>query len=77
MLEITLSIPDHLYRTMKRHHRIRWDEVVRRLLSRAVDDLDAMERTASRSLLTTEDVDELDHLLKAALGRRYLRPPNP
>jgi len=67
----TLSLPDHLHRKMKRHPEVRWSGVIRRILSEKIRDLDMMERIAARSLLRAEDVDELDHILKEALLRRY------
>jgi len=70
---ITLTVPDDLHRRMKRHPEVKWSEVVRRILSDKVRDLEAMDRIAAKSKLTPEDVDELDHVLKLALLRRYER----
>ena len=73
MPNITLTVPDDLHRRMKRHPEVKWSEVVRRILSDKVRDLEAMDRIAAKSKLTPEDVDELDHVLKLALLRRYER----
>jgi len=73
MPNITLTVPDDLHRMMKRHPEVKWSEVVRRILSQKVRDLEAMDRITSRSVLTAKDVDEFDHILKEALLRRYRR----
>jgi hypothetical protein len=43
------------------------------VISERLRDLEAMDRITAKSVLAREDVDELDHLLKAALLRRYRR----
>ena len=58
---------------MKRHPEVKWSEVVRRVIAEKIRDLEAMNRLTAKSLLTADDVDELDHILKAALLRRYRR----
>ena len=73
MPNITLSVPDDLHRKMKRHPEVKWSEVVRRVISEKIRDLEAMDRITAKSMLTPEDVDEFDHILKAALLRRYRR----
>ena len=75
MPNITLSVPHELHRKMKRHPEVKWSEVVRRVIAEKIRDLEAMNRITARSLLTPDDVDELDHILKAALLRRYRRRP--
>jgi len=56
---------------MKRHPEVKWSEVVRRILASKVRDLERMDRLAAKSVLTVEDVDALDHLVKESLLRRY------
>lgn len=73
MPNVTLSVPEDLHKKMKEHPEIKWSEVIRRALAKKVHDLELMDRIASRSVLSTEDVDALDHLLKEALLQRYRR----
>jgi len=73
MPNITLTVPDDLHRRMKRHPEVKWSEVVRRVLAEKVRDLEVMDRITAKSALTFEDVEEFDHILKAALLRRYRR----
>ena len=73
MPNITLSVSDDLHRKMKRHPEVNWSAVVRCVISERIRDLEAMDRVTAKSVLAREDVDELDHLLKAALLQRYRR----
>ena len=73
MPNITLSVPDELHRKMKRHPEVKWSEVVRRVISERIRDLEAMDRITAKSVLAPADVVELDHILKDALLRRYRR----
>jgi len=71
MPNLTLTVPEDLHRRMKRHPEVKWSEVVRRILASKVRDLERMDRLAAKSVLTVEDVDALDHLVKESLLRRY------
>ncbi|MGQ0798358.1 MAG: hypothetical protein ACT4OI_10935 [Methanobacteriota archaeon] len=71
MPNLTLSVPDDLHRKMKRHPEVKWSEIVRRILASKIRDLERMDRLAAKSVLTGEDVDFLDHLVKESLLKRY------
>ncbi len=73
MPNITLAVPKDLHRKMRAHPEVKWSEVVRRVLAQRIRDLERMDRLARRSSLTGEDVDQLDHLVKEGLRRRYER----
>jgi Arc/MetJ-type ribon-helix-helix transcriptional regulator len=77
MPNITLSLPEDLHRKIKEHPEIRWSEVVRRVLSSRVRDLERMDQIARHSRLALRDVDELDHLVKEGLLQRYRKPAKP
>lgn len=70
MPNITLAVPEDLHRRMRAHPEIRWSEVVRRILSQRLRDLERMDAIAKRSTLTARDVDELAHLVNEGLRRR-------
>ena len=73
MTNITLSDPEGLRRKMKKHPEVKWSEVVRRVLAEKIRDFELMDRITANSLLTAEDVDDLDHILKETLLKRYKR----
>ena len=53
MARITLSIPDDLYRIMKRHKEINWSEVARRAIMEKLLLLKAQEEGITRKELMT------------------------
>ncbi len=57
MPNITISIPETLYKKMKKHSEVKWSEVVRKALTSYVGRLEVMERGVLSS-------DELVELLK-------------
>ncbi len=71
MPNITLTVPPELHRKMKAHPEIRWSEVVRRILAQRIRALERLDALTRRSTLTVTDVEELDHLVKEGLRRRY------
>ena len=70
---ITLSLPADLHRKMKRHPEVKWSEVVRRAIAQRIQDLERMDALARKSHLASADVDEIGHLVKEGLRRRYER----
>ncbi|MEM3617834.1 MAG: ribbon-helix-helix domain-containing protein [Candidatus Bathyarchaeia archaeon] len=44
MVNITVSIPEELYRKMKKYSEVRWSEVVRKALADYIRRLEAVER---------------------------------
>ena len=71
MPNVTLAVPKDLHRKMKAHPEVKWSEVVRRVIARRIRDLERMDAIARRSTLAAGDIDELDHLIKEGLRRRY------
>ena len=59
MPNITVSVDDDLKQKMEKHPEINWSEVARQAFQEKLEDLELMERIASESGLTEEDVEEL------------------
>lgn len=64
MTNMTLSIPEELYRKMKRFNEIKWSEIARRAIQQRIGDLETMENIASKSRLTKKDVEEISKKIK-------------
>ena len=71
MVNMTLSIPEELHRRMKKFSEVRWSEIARRAVEERVNDLEAMEKIASKSKLTKKDVDEISKKIKRAAAIRF------
>jgi len=59
MVNVTVSIPESLYRKMRKYSEVKWSEVVRKALLDYVMRLEVMERGIMSS-------DELSEMLKEA-----------
>ena len=68
---ITVKVPPELHRNMTPHPEIEWSEVVRRIRAQRILALERLDVLTRRSTLTVTDVEELDHLVKEGLRRRY------
>ena len=68
---MTLSIPEELYKRMKTFSEIRWSEIARIAIEKRVEDLETMNKIASKSKLTKRDVEEISKKIKAGIAIRH------
>lgn len=73
MPNITLSIPDELQMVVKKHTEINWSEIARRAMWEQARRVELMEKLVAKSKFSEKDVEEIDHLIKKSLHRRYRR----
>ncbi len=66
MTNMTLAIPDELAKKMKAFSEIRWSEVARQAIEKRVNDLEIMNKIASKSKLTQKDIEEISKTIKAS-----------
>lgn len=71
MPNITLSIPEELHSKMKRMSDVRWSEIARRAIEQRINDLEEMNKIASKSKLTQKDVDEISEKIKRSAALRF------
>lgn len=71
MTNITLSIPDELHKKMKKFSELRWSEIVRKTIEQRINDLEEIERIASKSRLTQKDVDEISEKIKRSAALKF------
>jgi len=71
MVNMTLSIPDELHEKMKRLSEVRWSEVARRAIEERINDLETMNRIASKSKLTKKDVEEISKKIKRSAAKKF------
>ncbi|HLC86750.1 MAG TPA: hypothetical protein VJH65_00535 [Candidatus Nanoarchaeia archaeon] len=76
MVNMTLSIPDELHKKMQKFSELRWSEIARRAIQQRVDDLEAMEKIASKSKLTQKDVNEISKKIKSSAAKRFYEYSN-
>ena len=71
MVNMTLSIPEELHKKMKQISDVRWSEVARRAIEERINDLEVMNKIASKSKLTKKDVDELSKKIKRSATKKF------
>lgn len=71
MVNMTLSIPDDLYASMRRHSEIKWSEVARKAFEKQVKALDVMDELLSQSQLSEDDAERIGHKLKEGIRKRF------
>ena len=76
MGNMTLSIPDNLLGRMRNMSDIRWSEVARRAIEERVNDLEVMNKIASKSKLTKKDVDEFSKKIKRSAHIKFMNEHN-
>ena len=73
MPNITLSLPEDLYRIVKQHREIRWSEVARRAIEDYARKLALLDVLTADSELTEEEIMELDEKIKDGMLRHYAK----
>ena len=68
---MTLSIPDEIHKKMKVFRDIKWSEVARKAIQQRIEDLEVMNKIASKSKLTKKDVDEISKKIKRTAAKRF------
>lgn len=66
----TVRMDEELKRRMKDHPEINWSHVIREHVRSVLDDVERMDRLASGSDLTEEDVEALSAVIDAAAAER-------
>jgi hypothetical protein len=82
MPNITLSIPDEIYKFMKQHNEIRWTAIARKAFEKYINRIKAvdmmeydekikfLDNLLENSELTEEDIMDLDEKIKDGLSKR-------
>ena len=68
---MTLSIPDELSRRMKKFSEMRWSEIARKAIEQRINDLEVVEKIASKSKLTKKDAEEIANKIKRGIAKRH------
>ena len=71
MPNMTLSIPEDLHKRMKSFKDIKWSEVARRSIEERINDLEVMNKIASKSKLTKKDVEEISKKIKGRMAKKF------
>jgi len=73
MPNMTLSLPEDVYRIVKAHNEVRWSEIARRAIEDYAKKIALMNAMTQESTLTEDDIMALDHRVKAGIQKHYKR----
>jgi hypothetical protein len=72
MGNITLSVPDDIFKQMKHFSEVKWSEVARKAIIERLELLQLAEKLAQKSKLTEDDVKEFNKKIKTSATKRFL-----
>ena len=71
MTNITLSLPEELHKKIKMFSELRWSEIARKAIEEKINDLEEINRIASKSKLTKKDAEELSKKIKRSAAIKF------
>lgn len=71
MANITLSIPDNVFKDMKHFAEIKWSTVARNAIIERIETLRMAETLAKKSRLTEKDVKEFSEKINSMAAKRF------
>ncbi|HIH50500.1 MAG: hypothetical protein ABSE71_03690 [Candidatus Micrarchaeaceae archaeon] len=71
MPNITISVSEELYTSIKRHKQIRWSEVARRAMQMYAQKLALLDKLLEDSEMTEKDAVELGKKIKHGMAKRH------
>ena len=71
LVNVTLAVPEELYRIMKRHPEIKWSEVARQAMWEYARKLELLDKIVSKSKLSEKEALEIGKAVKRGIAERY------
>lgn len=71
MPNITISVSEELYTTIKKHRQVRWSEVARRSMELYAKKLALLDKLLKDSELTDKDAVEIGRKIKHGITKRH------
>ena len=71
MPNMTLSLPEDVYKIVKAHNEVRWSEIARRAIEDYAKKIALLNAMTQESKLTENDIMALDHKVKAEIQEHY------
>ena len=71
MTNMTLAIPEDLYKLIRKYNQIKWSEIARQAMWNEAKKLDLLNKLLANSELTEEDAERIGHKIKRGMAKRY------
>ena len=73
MVNITLSVPTELKKSLDKHAEINWSEVARQAFKDKLSKLSLLEKFSSKFKLSDNDIKELSDKINLEVSKRFMR----
>ncbi|MEK6948273.1 MAG: hypothetical protein AABX19_03440 [Nanoarchaeota archaeon] len=71
MTNMTLAVPEDLYKIMEKHKEIKWSEVARQAIWDKARKIELMDKILSKSQLTEKDALEIGRKVKEGISKQH------
>jgi len=71
MTNMTLSVPEDLYKIMEKHKDIKWSEVARQAIWEKARKIELMDKILSKSNLTEQDSLDIGKKIKEEIAKKH------
>lgn len=71
MPNMTLSIPEDVYKIVKAHNEVRWSEIARRAIEEYAKKIALLNAMTMESDLSLDDIMTLDNKVKTGIHKHY------
>lgn len=71
MVNMTLAIPEELYKEIQHHPELKWSEIARQAFEMKIKELHWVDKVLSKSNLTEEDGERIGHKIKHEIAKRF------
>ena len=71
MPNMTLSLPEEVYKIVKSHKEVRWSEIARRAIEDYAKKVALLNAMTAQSELTQDDIMALDKKIKSGVHQHY------
>jgi hypothetical protein len=71
MVNMTLSIPEDLYKDMMAHSELKWSDVARQAFEKKIRELHWMDEVLKKSKMTEKDAERIGHDVKTKMRKRF------
>jgi hypothetical protein len=70
MVNITLTVPEEMYKEMKKHRELKWSDIARQAFRRKLKERKRVDELLSKSELTEDDAEIIGHKIKHEIRKR-------
>ncbi len=73
MVNMTLSIPEDIYKEMMMHSELKWSDIARQAFEKKIKELHWVDQVLKNSKMTEEDAEKIGNGIKAKISKRFLK----